>query len=176
MKGKQEESHSMAKKRTMERYSPIKDDEITNTSAMDFSYAFPHPIDPDLVILLQGAGEIPNSALTITTTAAHLAVTTPFPILRCVVSLSTGEFTCGFTTSITFDLTWTANGFIQVHEKVKREETVGPVTSKLQGEYDQRSARVTGTWDGHPATNVLGNLIDTRSTTAIREIIVEPNP
>jgi hypothetical protein len=129
-----------------------------------------------LSILIQGSGEIPNSAFTITTTSAHLAVTTPFEVTRCEVNIVTGEFECGPTTPVTFDLTWTVDGFIMVHEKVKRTEVIGPVTTNIKGEFDQRSATITGTWDGRVATNMLGNLLDTQSTTAIREITLEPNP
>lgn len=150
-------------------------DEITNTSAMDFAYATP-TLDPNIVILIQGAGEISNSALTITPTSAHLVVATPFPVNRCEVNLNTGEFNCVTTTPITFDLTWTIDGFARIHEKTKREETLGPVTTKFHGEFDQRSAGITGTWDGHLATNMFGNLLDTQSTTVLREITLEPNP
>ena len=109
-------------------------------------------------------------------TIAHLVVTTPFQVNRCNVSLETGAFDCSPTTPIAFDLTWTVNSFLQIHEKTKRTETLGPVTTKLNGEFDQRSADITGTWDGHVATNIFGVLLDTRSTTVLREITVAPNP
>jgi len=41
-------------------------DNVAHTSAMDFSWAFPSPADPNIAVLIQGAGEIPNSALTST--------------------------------------------------------------------------------------------------------------
>jgi len=151
-------------------------DLITNTSALDFAYAFQHPTDPDLSILIQGAGKIPNSAFTTTATTANLQLTTPFPTTRCVVSLETGDFTCGPGDPVTFNLTWTQDGLFTVHEKTKRTETMGPVTTKSNGEFDQRSATINGTWDGHVATNLLGDLLDTQGTTASREITLEPNP
>ena len=46
-------------------------DLITNTSAMDFAYAT-QTSDPNISILIQGAGAIPNSAFTTTATTAHL--------------------------------------------------------------------------------------------------------
>jgi hypothetical protein len=45
-------------------------DEIANTSALDFSYVTPEP-DPNFVVLIQGAGPIPNSAFTITANTAR---------------------------------------------------------------------------------------------------------
>ena len=37
-------------------------DQIANTSALDFSYVTPDATDPDIVILIQGAGEIRTAA------------------------------------------------------------------------------------------------------------------
>jgi len=61
-------------------------DEIANTSALDFSYANLDPTNPDLIILIQGAGAIPNSAFTITSTTAHLVLTTSTSYLPAVSS------------------------------------------------------------------------------------------
>src|SRR4051794_25497113 len=60
-------------------------DSVANTSALDFSYAFPKPTDPNIAVLIEGAGEIPNSALTSTTTTMHLNVTTSFPVNLCEI-------------------------------------------------------------------------------------------
>ena len=107
-------------------------DRNANTTALDFSYVIPHP-DPDYVFLDQGAGEIPNSAFTISPTAAHLAVTTPFPTTRCLVNVITSTFVCGPGSPKTFNLDWEVNGFIIVHEKTKREEVFGPALHEVQG-------------------------------------------
>src|SRR5881394_2415284 len=73
----------------------VTQDQIANTSALDFSYATPDPSDPDFANLYQGAGEIPNAAYTLSASAAHLALTTPPPfVTHCRVNLVTGEFTC----------------------------------------------------------------------------------
>ena len=94
-------------------------DIVANTSALDFSYAYVDPTNQDQVILIVGAGEIPNTALTITatiahTSTAHLAVTvtssTAFMLNRCVINLATGLFECAPPASKSFDLTWTTNG------------------------------------------------------------------
>jgi hypothetical protein len=148
-------------------------DRLTNTSALDFSYASLDESNPDLVILVQGAGEIPNSALTITATAAQLRVTTPFPVIRCEVSLETGSFVCANRAPVTFDLTWVKSGLGAVSEKTKRTQTFGPVTTRFRGEFTQVDATVNGTWEVFTATNLLGNLVDSKNNTLIREISVE---
>jgi hypothetical protein len=151
-------------------------DEIANTTSLDFSYATPDPLDPDIVILVQGAGEIPNSAFTISLTEAHLAVTTSFPFNRCVVNIVTAVFNCDPGTPITFDLIWARNGFGSVHEKTQRTETFGPVSIRFKGEYESRTAIVNGTWTGHTALDMLGNLVDSKNNTNVREITLEANP
>ena len=151
-------------------------DQLANTSALDFAHATPDPADPDIVILIAGAGEIPNSAFVRTATSAHLALTTPFPVTRCVVDTVTSTFDCNPYVPYRFDLTWTLNGFSSVNEKVKRTETLGPLETKFEGEFSQLSAKVSGTWTGHTVGNMMGNLVDTRNTTAIREITMKANP
>jgi hypothetical protein len=151
-------------------------DQIENTSALDFSYASLDPSNPDLAILIQGAGQIPNSAFTVTSTTAHLAVTTPFVVTRCVINLVTGDFTCAPTGPSTFDLTWTKDGFGTTLEKIKFLDTLGPVTTKFEGTSSRVTASVSGTWDGHASTNAQGNLSDTQNTTIIREITLLANP
>jgi len=69
------------------------------------------------------------------------------------------------------------NGVGSVSETTKRVETLGPVTTKFKGGFTSLTANVNGTWDGRDAANLPpGTLLDTQSTTIIREITVEPNP
>jgi hypothetical protein len=150
-------------------------DEITNTSALDFAYAYPNPANSDFVVLVQGAGEIPNSAFTITATSAGLSVTTPFPIIRCDVNLIDASFFCDYTTPSTFEVTWTADGFGSVVERTQRTETFGPVSIRSQGEYTERSATVNQKWDGHFNADATGNLLDTRGITFLREVALQRN-
>jgi hypothetical protein len=151
-------------------------DQITDTSALDFGYAFPDPAHPDFVILIQGAGEIPNSAFTLTTTTAHLAVTTPFEVIRCDLNTIDGTYVCNPTTPITFDVTWTLDGFGTIFEKTKSTQTFGPVSTKFHGEFSRLTATVNETWDGHTNTDGIGDLQDSQNVTFIREITLEPNP
>lgn len=142
-------------------------DEITNTSALDFSYITPDA-DPDFVIQILGSGAIPNSSFQVDRRAAHLHVTT-FPATRCRISLIDGTMVCADTTS-TFDLTWVKNGVGSTRERVTRVQELGPLTTKVKGEFISIMANVNGTWDGHTTIDDPGNLVDTRNTTIIREI------
>lgn len=145
-------------------------DNIANTSALDFSYATP-TANPDIIILLQGAGEIPNSAYTTGATSAHLVLSaTPFPTTSCNVNLVTGDFNCTTGPVLAFNLTWVQNGFASVQEKLKRREQTGPIITDFKGEFDQQSALVNGTWGGHVASNLNGNTLDTQNVTATRDI------
>ena len=151
-------------------------DQIAETSALDFSYVTPDSSDPDLVILIQGAGEIPNSSFTITSTTARLTLTTPFPVTRCVVNTADGTFTCDPTTPSTFDLTWVRNGVGGLFTKATTIQTLGPVTTKVTGQFESLIANVNGTWDGHTSVDQSGNLVDTRSRTLTREVTLEAAP
>ena len=144
-------------------------DRVTDTSALDFSYVTP-TTDPDIVILVQGAGEIPSWVFTTTSTTAQLNVVTAFPVIRCEIDLVTGEFSCADGDPVAFDLTWTQNGFTEVNEHVTRQETIGPLTVSFTGRFHQRSALVNGTWTGNVAVNMSGNLLDTGNVTVVREI------
>ncbi len=152
----------------------VTQDQIANTTALDFSYATPDATNPDLAILYQGAGAIPNSAFTVGTSTARLALTTPadYSVTRCVVNLNTGGFTCAPSGPLGFDLSWVKNGFGTVHEKTKRVETLGPVTTKVNAEYTTATATVDGTFGGRMATSLGGDLTDSESRTYIREITV----
>ncbi len=150
-------------------------DEIANTTFLDFSYVTPTS-DPDIIILTQGAGEIPNSAYTQTDTTAHLLLAaTPFPVTECTVNTVTAEFTCVEGDPIAIDLTWQANGFSLVEERCQRTEVIGPLTIRTKGEFVERSALVSGTWNGHAGENMSGHLTDTRESTVLREITMRLN-
>ena len=150
-------------------------DQINNTTSLDFSYVTPTS-DPLFIVLTQGAGEIPNSAYTRTNTTAHLDLpATPFPVQRCTINLDTGEFTCVTGDTIAFDLFWEVNGFALVDQHLRRTEVTGPLTTKFRGDFLQRSALVNGTWNGNTATDMSGNLTDTKNTTVIREITMQMN-
>lgn len=153
-------------------------DLVSGTSALDFSYAAFSPDNPDLVFLIQGAGEIPNSAFTNAQnwTSARLAVTTAFPVIRYEINLVTGEITSGPWSPVTFDLTWVPNSFFTSVEHVESVQTFGPVKRYFRGAFSQVSASVSGTWGGYTQTNGSGNLQDTKNNTVEREIIVDPNP
>ena len=150
----------------------VTEDQVAGTSALDFSYATPDPNDPNFAILYQGAGQIPNSAYTNNGTSASLNFTTggDFEATRCVVDLTFGTFVCAPAEPLTFDLTWTQNGFGSIHEKCKREETMGPVTTKMKTEFTTVTANVNGTYGSHTASNLSGELTDSESRTYIREI------
>jgi len=55
----------------------VTQDQLAHTFALDFSYASPDPADPNLLILFQGAGAIPNAAFSDSGASVHLALTTP---------------------------------------------------------------------------------------------------
>ena len=150
-------------------------DEIANTSALDFSYVTPEP-DPNFVILIQGAGAIPNNSFTITANTARLVLTTPFPVNRCRVNTVEGTFECSETVPSTFDLTWVRNGFGSLFTKATVIQTLGPVTTKLKGDFLSVTANVNGTWDGHDAVDQTGNIVDTQNRTITREVTMEANP
>jgi hypothetical protein len=150
-------------------------DELAKTSALDFSYVTPEP-DPNFVVLIQGAGAIPNSAFTITANTARLVLTTPFPVNRCRVNTVEGTFECRETVPSTFDLTWVRNGFGSLFTKATVIQTLGPVTTKVKGEFLSVTANVNGTWDGHEAEDQTGNIVDTQSRTITRDITMETHP
>lgn len=152
-------------------------DQLANTSALDFAYVEPHPTDPNVLVFIQGAGQIPNNAFSINGQAAALHFTTTFPISRCEVDETTGQIiVCGDGAPIRFDLSWVNDGFGDIHEKTKRREVFGPVTTKFEGELKQRTARIDGTWTGHAAVDLTGNLLQTVNTTITREITVQTGP
>jgi hypothetical protein len=153
-------------------------DQISGTSALDFSYAAHNPVNPNSIFLWQGAGEIPNGAFTNAPNwrAARLAVTTPFPVTRFEIDLVTGTVTSTLWVPITFDLTWVPDGFFTSFEQAERHSTFGPVKEYFNGASNRVSASVSGMWDGHTLANGSGTLDDSQNHTVTREITVEPNP
>ena len=93
-----------------------------------------------------------------------------------MVNIVTAYFDCDPGTPITFDLTWATNGIGVIHEKTQRTETYGPLTTRFKGEYESRTATVSGTWTEHIALELLGNLVDSKNNTNTREITMEANP
>lgn len=157
-------------------YLNVGRDQISNTTSLDFSYATP-TADPNIIILTQGAGQIPNSAYTRTATEAHLLLpATPFPITRCTVNTDDGTSTCVTGgPAIAFDLTWEQNGFSEIEQRIRQRERIGPLTTVFRGHFFQRSATVNGFWNGNTAVDIRGQLLDTQNTTITREIIMEMN-
>src|SRR5262245_28625873 len=155
-------------------------DQISDTTALDFSFAVRNPDNPDIVFFWSGAGTIPNSAFTANAnwSSAHLAVTTPttYPVTFVVVNFVTGESTVAPWTPMTFDLTWKRNSFQTIFERVERLETFGPVTVRFAGAFSLETTSVSGTWDGHTMSGGNGDLLDTRGNTVEREIMIDPNP
>lgn len=150
----------------------VTEDQINDTTGLDFSWATPDPADPDFADLYQGAGEIPSTAYAHTGTSASLSLTTPpsFIVTHCRVNVITGEFTCEESGPLSFDLAWTANGFGSIEEKLQRTEKLGPVTTRLKAEFTMITAAVAGSYGGHTASSLNGDLTDSESRTYIREI------
>ena len=152
-------------------------DRVANTSAVDFSWVRPTTTE-NVFLVVQGAGAIPNSALTMTSTSVHLAVTTSFPVIECLINSMTGESTCAVGSPHSFDLTIVKNGLGSTAEKTTRRETLGPVTTKFSGQFVSETADTTGTWDTYTHADCLSpcaSILDTQNTTIIREITVAPS-
>ena len=149
-------------------------DQVANTTGLDFGWATPDATNADLMILYQGAGQIPNSSFTQSASSAQLSLTTPadYGVFQCIINTITGDFTCAPTAPLVFDLTWLGNGFGSVHEQTRRVEKLGPVTTKVNAEYTQVTATVNGTWGGRSSPDLSGSLTDSESKTYIREITV----
>jgi hypothetical protein len=151
------------------------EDQIAHTFGLDFSWATPDPMNPLVAILYQGAGEIPPGTFTYSGTTARLNLTTPaaYPVIRCEIDLDNGTSTCAPSGPLTFNMTWTANGFGRIEEKLKRKEVMGPITTKVNAEFTLQTANVNGTWGGRSSPNMNGDLTDSESKTYIREITIE---
>jgi len=146
-------------------------DLVAGTTSIDFNYASVSPTDPNVAILITGVGQIPNNSFTISGTAAHLAVTTPFAPTRCEINTQTGDSTCAPTTPSTFNLTWAKNGFEIDIDNNHSKQILGPVTTVSHGKFIRVSANVNGTWDGHTtASPSQGFLENTQQTIVTRDI------
>jgi hypothetical protein len=55
-------------------------------------------------------------------------------------------------------------------------QTLGPVTTKIKGEFFSVTTNVNGTWDDHDAVDQTGNIVDTQNRTITREVTMETNP
>jgi hypothetical protein len=145
-------------------------DAVAGTTALDFAWATPVPGDPRHVVLVQGAGEIPNAAFAVGRDGAQLNVVTPFETLRCLVDIEDGSFDCAPGPALAFELVWTRIGQEREWQQTVSEVRLGPLTVRSQGQFEQRSASVGGTFAGLPAVGGLGNLVDTRGATVTREV------
>ncbi len=146
-------------------------DLVANTTSLDFNYASVSPTDPNVVILITGAGAIPNNTFSISSSAAHLAVTTPFSGQRCEINTSTGDSTCTDNGPSTFDVTWAKNGFEIDIDNNHSKQILGPVTTITHGKFTRVSADTNGTFDGHTTqTPSQGFLEDTKSLTVTRDV------
>lgn len=163
-----------------ERYAflTVTRDEIADTTWLSYAYRFPDLNHPNWSIQVEGDGEIPNSAFTVTSTSAQLTVTTTdsYPVIRCVINNESGEYTCASNTPSTFDLTWTADRYWTLHEILTNVETFGTTTTRVNGRLDEVSASVSGTWDGHSGSNLTGYLTDSRNATLFREVMMAASP
>jgi hypothetical protein len=153
-------------------------DEIADATSLSFAYRFPDPTEANWFVLVIGdEGPIPNSAFTLTAASAHLGLTTPdsYVVTACRVNDETGESTCAPAGPSTFDLTWAADGYRTFREILTRTEVAGPTSTRFHGRLEQMSATVTGTYDGHSATNATGLMTDTRNATRFREVTIAAN-
>ena len=153
-------------------------DEIADATSLSFAYRFPDPTEANWYVLVIGdEGQIPNSAFTLTSASAHLALTTPdsYVVTRCRVNDETGEFTCAAAGPSTLDLTWTADGYRTFREILTQVQVVGPTSTRVHGRVEEVSATVTGILDGRSATNATGFLTDSENATLFREATIAAN-
>lgn len=145
-------------------------DAVARTTLLDFAWATPVPGDPRHVVLVQGAGEIPGTALAVNRDGAQLNVVTSFETVRCLVDIEDGNFDCAPGPALAFDLTWTRIGQEREWQQTVSELRMGPLIVRSQGQFEQQSAKVDGSFGGLPASGALGNLIDTRGASVTREV------
>lgn len=151
-------------------------DTIAGTASMDFAWATPSPSNPDIVILVQGAGEIPGSAFTVERTTARLNVVTPFPTIRCEVSLESGAFECAASHPVAFDLRWARSGFGSEWRQEVSRNVFGPVTIHAQGQFELQQAKANGVWAGFASQGLAASLLDSKGSTVTREVTVSARP
>lgn len=151
-------------------------DAISGTASMDFAWATPSPSNPDIVILVQGAGEIPGSAFTAERTTARLNVVTPFPTVRCEVSLESGAFDCAASHPVAFDLRWVRSGFGSEWRQEVSRKVFGPVTIYAQGQFEEQQATASGIWAGFVSQGLAASLFDSKGSTVLREVTLSARP
>lgn len=151
-------------------------DVIAGTTALDFAWATPVPGDARHVVLVQGAGEIPNAAFTVDRDGAQLNVVTPFETVRCLVDIEDGTFDCTSGPAQAFTLSWARIGLEREWQQTVSEIRMGPLTVRSQGQYELTSATVAGALGGLPTSGALGNLIDTKGASVTREVRMKTAP
>jgi hypothetical protein len=151
-------------------------DAVAGTTALDFAWATPFPADPRYVVLIQGAGMIPDGAFVVGRNGARLNVSTPFETLRCVVDTELGHLECASGPAQAFELAWTRNGVESEWLQELREYRLGPLVLRSRGEFEQRAASVTGRFGGLPLDGALGSLIDTTGTMVQRGLSIKVAP
>jgi len=151
-------------------------DVVAGTTTLDFAWATPVPGDPRHVVLVQGAGEIPNDAFAVSRDGAQLNVVTPFETVRCRVDIENGSFDCAPGPALAFALVWAGIGQEREWRQTVSEVRMGPLTVRSQGQFEQHSATVAGSFAGLPAVGALGNLIDTRGASVTREVRMRTAP
>ncbi|HLL21918.1 MAG TPA: hypothetical protein VK427_07295, partial [Kofleriaceae bacterium] len=150
-------------------------DNIEHTTSLNFSYLTP-TANPEISMLVQGAGEIPNAAYTTTNTTARLVLpSTPFVVQRCAINTSTGDATCAPGPTVAWNLTWTQSGYSEIERFTLGREKVGPVTTRYAGWFREHSAIVNGTWNGNVAVDNAGFLRETMGSTVNIEVAVTLN-
>lgn len=145
-------------------------DAVAGSTALDFAWSTPVPGDPRHVVLVQGAGEIPNDAFAVNRDGAQLNVVTPFETVSCLVDIENGSFDCATGPALAFALVWTRIGQEREWRQTVSEVRLGPLTVRSQGQFELSSATVAGSFGGLPTSGVLGQLIDTRGATVTREV------
>lgn len=151
-------------------------DAVAGSTVLDFAWATPVPGDPRHVVLVQGAGEIPGAAFAVDRDGARLHVVTPFETVRCLVDIEEGHFDCAPGPALPFELAWTRIGHEREWQQAVSEVRMGPLTVRSQGQFEQRSASVAGSFDGLPQSGGFGNLIDTKGASVTREVRMRAAP
>jgi hypothetical protein len=136
-----------------------------------FGYSFLDPEDPNQLILVSGDGEIPASSLDVSSGSARLVLTTPdsYPVTRCVIDNTTGEYTCEVSGPSRLALIWTADGHGSVETQARTVEQSGTVMWNGRVRFEEVTARVAGAWDGQSSPNLAGYLIESENATLFRE-------
>lgn len=151
-------------------------DAIAGTTTLDFAWATPVPGDPRHVVLVQGAGEVPNAAFTVDHDGAQLNVLTPFETVRCLVDIEDGNFDCAGAPALDFALRWSRIGLEREWQQTVSEVRMGPLTVRSRGQFERTAAAVDGRFGGLSTTGASGNLFDTRGASVTREVRMKTAP